>query len=85
MADFFKSNGLEVIDKRENGGCLWVAGSQDQLAPYLAKANEQYGASGGFTSGRTTKQRMDWYTKSDKKKYTIETPIIVIEEERIIL
>ena len=43
LADFFKSNSLEVIDKRANGGCLWVVGSQDQLGPYVAKAKELYG------------------------------------------
>ena len=66
LADFFKSNGLEVIDKRANGGCLWVVGTQDELEPYLSKAKELYGATGSFASGRATKQRMGWYTKSEK-------------------
>ena len=66
LVDFFKSNGLEVIDKRANGGCLWVVGSQEQLEPYISKAKELYGATGSFAAGRATKQRMGWYTKSDK-------------------
>lgn len=55
LADFFKSKGLEVIDKRANGGCLWVVGSQEQLEPYLVKVKELYGVTGGFASGRATK------------------------------
>ena len=66
LADFFKSNGFEVIDKRANDGCLWVVGSQDKLGAYVSKAKELYGATGGFASGKATKQRMGWYTKSDK-------------------
>lgn len=66
LADFFKSKGLEVIDKRANGGCLWVIVIPEQLESYLSIVANRYGVIGHFASGKATKQRLGWYTKSDK-------------------
>ena len=63
---FFESKGLEVIDKRPKGGGLWVVGEREVLTPYLEEANELYGVKGYFAKGKATKQRMGWYTRSDK-------------------
>ena len=66
---FFASRGWEVIDKRQNGGSLWVVGEKNQLQPVIDEAKKEfdnlsfeYLAKGG----KSTKQRASWYTK-DKR------------------
>lgn len=66
MKSFFESKGLEVIDKRGNGGCLWVVGSQKEIGVIVDEAKRKFGATGYFGVGRATKQRIGWYTKSTR-------------------
>ena len=63
MKDYFKSKGLEVIDKREHGGCLWVVGDEAKLKPYLQEVAKLYNAYGKFGAGRATSQRRGWFTR----------------------
>jgi predicted peroxiredoxin len=63
VVGFLKEKGLEVVDKREAGGALWVVGGQE-----LAPAMEQLKARGiSFTfsqnGGRASKHRPAWFTK----------------------
>ena len=69
LYQFFASRGWEVIDKRQNGGSLWVVGEKNQLQPVIDEAKKEfdnlsfeYLAKGG----KSTKQRASWYTK-DKR------------------
>ncbi len=67
LADYFKKNGFEVIDKRSHGGALWVVGDQVKLNPYLKEARSLYGAVGSFTDkGKASGYRMSWFTKCNK-------------------
>jgi lipoate-protein ligase A len=66
LKGYFQSKGLEVIDKRDNGGCLWVVGDENKLKPYIDEVKKLYGAYGKFGAGRATKQRCGWFTKCKK-------------------
>ena len=67
LKNFFIENGYEVIDKRANGGALWVVGDEIQLSPILEKMKHRFGdVTGSFGAGHTTNQRRSWYTK-DKR------------------
>ena len=66
LKDFFKSRGLEVIDKRPSGGCLWITGDSDRMKQAVELAKTKYGVKGNYGHGRATKQRPGWFTDSDK-------------------
>lgn len=67
LKKFFISKGCEVIDKRQNGGALWVVGDEMKLKPILAEMKTKFGnVSGSFAAGRATKQRRSWFTQ-DKR------------------
>jgi hypothetical protein len=60
---YLKGKGLEVVDKREVGGALWVVGGQE-IAPMLEELKAQgitftYSQSGG----RASKHRPAWFSK----------------------
>lgn len=63
LYQYFIEQGLEVIDKRDNNGCLWVVGDQKKLAPYLEAVKKRFHAYGNFGAGKATKQREGWFTK----------------------
>ena len=67
LSDFLKENGLEVIDKRANGGALWVVGDKS-IDPILKETKKQYGALWTFSEkgGTATKHRSGWFTRSTK-------------------
>ncbi len=68
LKDYFMYAGFEVIDKRNNGGCLWVVGEESQIDPYLAKARKRFGETcqGKYGSGKSTNYRKAWYTHCKK-------------------
>lgn len=66
VKDFFESNGLEVVDMRSKGGCLWVIGDPEMLTPYLDQVTSYYEIEGRFAKGKATKYRSGWYTKCEK-------------------
>lgn len=65
---YFEEKGLEVIDKRSAGGCLWVVGEKDKLMPYVKEAGKMFGAYGSYSAkgGRATKNRAGWFTMCKK-------------------
>ena len=67
LADFLKGKGIEVIDKRGNGGALWVIGDKS-IDPILKETRKQYGALWTYSEkgGYATKHRSGWFTKSMK-------------------
>ena len=66
VREFFINAGFEVVDQRKSGGALWVIGDKQQLAPFVEKASQLFGISGGYSSGKATKYRPAWYTKTKK-------------------
>lgn len=66
VKEFFERNGLEVIDARKATGFLWVLGTEDEIGMIVQKAVRLYGISGTFGSGKTSKYKPGWYTKTKK-------------------
>lgn len=66
LVGYFKENGLEVIDKRGSGGCLWAIGDEKELKLYTDEAKSKFGAYGNFGAGKATSQRRGWFTKCKK-------------------
>lgn len=68
LKSFFEEKGLEVIDKRAAGGCLWVVGEKEALVPHLKEATKLFGAYGQFSTkgGKATKHRAGWFTMCKK-------------------
>lgn len=67
LSAFLKAKGLEIIDKRTNGGCLWVVGDKS-IDPILKETRKEFGALWTFSEkgGSATKHRSGWFTKSAK-------------------
>ena len=67
LTDFLKGKGLEVIDKRGNGGALWVVGDKS-IDPVLKETRQKFGSLWTFSAkgGYATKHRSGWFTKSTK-------------------
>lgn len=64
LVEFFQSKGLEVIDKRPMGGCLWIVGTQQKIGVTIKEACREYEITGAFCGGgRATGYRPAWYTK----------------------
>ena len=63
---FLKKQGVEVIDKRSQGGKLWITGDRAAMDRAIKLAKSLCGATGGFASGRATHQRLGWYTDRTK-------------------
>lgn len=68
LKDFFSDKGLEVIDKRAAGGCLWVVGEKETIMPYIKEAGKIFCAYGKYApnGGRATKNRAAWFTMCKK-------------------
>lgn len=64
---FLEAKGLEVFDKREKGGALWVVGGKE-IDPIIKETRKQFGALWTFSQngGRATENRTSWFTKSKK-------------------
>ena len=59
-----KSTGTEYIDKRDNGGALWVIGKSDELSELIKRCKNMgihFTFKGG--GGRATKNRDAWWSK----------------------
>jgi hypothetical protein len=63
---FFESNGLEVVDNRDQGGRLWVIGEKIAIRNIVNTAIAKFGISGKYASSKETKNRNGWCTKTDK-------------------
>lgn len=67
LAEFFTKSGFEVVDKREQGGALWVVGTRQQLEDTVNKAKDLFKAKGTYCDGgRAVGYRKLWFTKSKK-------------------
>ena len=66
VRSFFMDNGFEVIDKRDEGGRLWVVGEKTAIRDIVNKAISKFGISGKYASGKEIGFKNGWYTKTDK-------------------
>lgn len=67
IADFFKKNEFEVIDKRPSGGALWVIGNEASLKTYVDYVEKHFNVTGQYHTGvKSTGHRPAWYTQSKK-------------------
>ena len=64
LKSFFEERGFIVVDNRNAGGALWVIGEQERLAPYVQQACKLFNATGNYGSGKASKQKPAWWTKS---------------------
>lgn len=67
LTGFLKNKGLEVVDKREKGGALWVIGDKG-IDPILKETRKLFGALWTYSErgGGATQHRSAWFTKSTK-------------------
>ncbi len=64
---FFNDYGLEVIDKRNKGGALWVLGTEEEIGDIIDEAVARYDVHGKYSDGgRATKYRPAWWTSENK-------------------
>lgn len=66
VRNFFEAKGLEVIDKRNEGGRLWVIGDKEQIREIINEAIEKFKISGKYMSNKEIMNRSGWCTKTDK-------------------
>lgn len=66
VRDFFEKKGLEVIDKRGEGGRLWVIGEKIAIRDTVNAAITKFGISGKYASGKEINNRNGWFTKTNK-------------------
>lgn len=66
VKEFFESKNLEVIDARKTTGFLWVLGTKESIDPIVKEAVTLYKITGSYSSGKTTKFKPGWYTKTKK-------------------
>ena len=66
LIEFFLSKGLKVVDKRPNGGCLWVIGSENEIGSIVREACKKFHVGGNYGSGRATGQKQGWFTRAQK-------------------
>ena len=67
LFDYLKQKGLDVIDKREKGGALWVIGGKE-LDPILKETKIKYGAFWTFSAkgGAASGYKTAWFTKCSR-------------------
>ena len=66
VRDFFKNNGLEVVDNRDQGGRLWVIGEKVVISNIINAAIAKFGITGKYAAGKEIKNKNGWCTKTDK-------------------
>ena len=66
VKQFFEENGLEVIDKRNKGGRLWVIGEKKDIREVVNQAIAEFKISGKYMASKEIGNRNGWCTKSDK-------------------
>ncbi len=63
---FFEEKGLEVIDRRDEGGRLWVIGEKSNIRNSINEAISKFKISGKYASSKEIFNKSGWCTKTDK-------------------
>lgn len=66
VREYFESNGLEVVDNRDQGGRLWVIGEKVAIRNIVNAAIAKFGISGKYAVGKEIKNKNGLCTKTDK-------------------
>lgn len=66
VRSFFEECGFEVVDKRDEGGRLWVVGEKTEIREFVNVAIAKFGISGKYATGKEIKHKNGWCTKTDK-------------------
>lgn len=66
VREYFESNGLEVVDNRDQGGRFWVIGEKVAIRNIINAAIAKFGISGKYAAGKEIKNKNGWCTKTDK-------------------
>ena len=66
VREFFEKKGLTVIDKRDQGGRLWVIGEKNIIEDAVNEAITKYTISGKYANCREYHSLPGWYSKTDK-------------------
>lgn len=66
VKQFFEEKGIEVIDKRAEGGRLWVIGDKEVIRDIVNEAIAKFNISGKYMSSKESNYRNAWCTKTDK-------------------
>ena len=65
LVEYLEYRGLEVIDKRGYGGCLWVVGTEDEIGNVIDDAKEIFEVGGTYCGGgRATSYRPGWFSRA---------------------
>lgn len=63
---FFENRGHEVVDRRDQGGRLWVLGEKTSIRSDVNAATHKFNISGKYATNKDLKNRSGWCTKTDK-------------------
>lgn len=66
VRQFFMEKGLEVIDKRKDGGRLWVIGNKENICGFVNEAIQTFGINGKYASSNESFNKPGWCTKTNK-------------------
>ena len=66
VREYFESFGLKTIDKRGEGGRLWVLGAQRDIEKYVNMARAKFGIMGQYSSSKESDFKESWGTKTKK-------------------
>lgn len=66
VREYFESCGLEVVDNRKNNGRLWVIGNKEDIDKFVTEAIDRFNITGMYASGKESKFRNGWCTKTKK-------------------
>jgi very-short-patch-repair endonuclease len=62
LKTYLEAKGFEVIDKRDNGGALWLIGGKE-LSPFISELKELHiPFTFAYSGSKTTNKRPAWYT-----------------------
>lgn len=65
LVEYLEYCGMEVIDKRCYGGCLWVVGTESSIGSVIEEAKELFKIGGTYCGGgRATSFRPGWFSKA---------------------
>ena len=63
---FFEEKGMKVIDKRTEGGRLWIIGDKDSIKKNVNTAISKFKISGKYGKSKESGMQFGWYTKTNK-------------------
>lgn len=87
--EYFVRAGFDVIDKRSNGGALWVIGNESEIEPHLIAIENIVGEIGepgvqqGYAFGKAADGRYAWWTKCRKDITLRETQQAELDEDQV--